>query len=354
VAKKRCGPGGCGLDAVGKNQKQGSNMARKVKAPNPNPKRAGLGSTVGTLAGATLGGLAGIPGGPAGMAAGAGIGAGIGSSVGNYFQNRVNTPKAADNVDNPVMPQEAGANPVMFPGSQNSPAVTSRNLGDEGNALFFNRYDPEQNQLMYLLGQLGLRGLTENDFNFAPIENQARTNFAQNTIPSIAERFSGLGAQRSSAFGQALGQAGAGLESDLASQKQLYNLQRQGLLQNLAALGLYPKFESLFSPAQPSFLQSLATNAAGPAAQAAIGVGGQYLLDRYGRPATNPAAVANPTNTANQANTMVNPATTQNVNPSMVPPMNAIRPQNNAQFTLGKNGMPLNPAVQNTLNQLGR
>jgi hypothetical protein len=332
-------------------------MARKVKAPNPNPKRQGLGQTVGTIGGGIIGGLAGIPGGPAGIATGAGIGMATGANLGNYFQNRVNTPNPSTTPQqsNAALSQPTGAQQsVTIPGSQNAPSVTSQNLGDEGNALFFNRYDPDQNALMYLLGQLGLQGLQGNNFDFGPIENQARTNFAQNTIPSIAERFSGLGAQRSSAFGQQLGQAGAGLESDLAAQKQLYNLQRQGLFQNLAGLGLNPKFESLFAPRQPSFGQSLATNIAGPAAQALIGVGGQYLMDRFGRPATNPAGVTNPTNGTNQTNTMVNPATTQNVNPATYSPNNAFSPQNNAQFTLGRNGMPLNPAVQNTLNQLGR
>jgi hypothetical protein len=66
------------------------------------------------------------------------------------------------------------------------------------------------------------------DFNFAPIEQQARTGFAQQTMPSIAERFSSLGSggsQRSSAFPQALSQAGQGLEEQLAALRAQYGFQ---------------------------------------------------------------------------------------------------------------------------------
>jgi hypothetical protein len=240
--------------------------------------RRNLGSTLGTLGGGLVGGLAGIPGGPAGIAAGAGIGAGLGGKAGNYFQNVANSNRSN-------LPQNNGisAQPTTFPGGPNSPAITAQNLGEEGNALFFNRFNPQQQQLMAILGQLGQQGLQGNNFSFGPIEQQARQGFAQQTVPSIAERFSGLGAQKSSAFGQQLGQAGAGLESDLAAQKQLYNMNLSGLFQNLASLGLTPQYESIFSPKQPSFGQSLGTNIAGPAAQALTTLGGLYLMNKYGQ-----------------------------------------------------------------------
>jgi hypothetical protein len=55
--------------------------------------------------------------------------------------------------------------------------------------------------------------------------------FQEQTVPQLAERFSGLGAQRSSAFGQALGGAGAGLQENLAALKG--NLINQMLGQQL-------------------------------------------------------------------------------------------------------------------------
>lgn len=247
--------------------------------------RQNLGSTAGTIAGGLIGGAAGIPGGPPGIAAGASIGAAGGAKVGDYFQGVANSNKKPLPQNNGISAGQTGQ-PTTFPGSANSPAITSQNLGDEGSALFFNRFDPNQSNLMDILGQLGLLGLQGNDFSFGPIENQAREGFAQQTIPSIAERFSSLGAQKSSAFGQTLGQAGAGLESDLAQQKQLYNLQRQGLFQNLASLGLNPKFESIYSPKQPTLGQSLASNIAGPASEATIKLLGQWLMNKYGKQGT--------------------------------------------------------------------
>lgn len=54
---------------------------------------------------------------------------------------------------------------------------------------------------------------------FEKFEAPYRREFQERTIPALAERFSGLGsgAQSSSAFQQALGQAGAGLSENLAS-----------------------------------------------------------------------------------------------------------------------------------------
>ena len=95
--------------------------------------------------------------------------------------------------------------------------------------------------------RMALEGLRNNKLDFGPIAQKARTDFAQQTIPSIAERFSGLGAQRSSAFGQQLGQAGAGLESNLAAQGAQYGLESNRALQNLLGIGLTPQYETSYS-----------------------------------------------------------------------------------------------------------
>lgn len=52
------------------------------------------------------------------------------------------------------------------------------------------------------------------------------TEFQQQIIPGISERFAGMGAQSSSAFGQQLGAAGAGLEERLAALRT--GLQQEG------------------------------------------------------------------------------------------------------------------------------
>jgi len=97
-------------------------------------------------------------------------------------------------------------------------------------------------QLMSMLGQ-GAGG-------FQPIAQQVRNQFQQQTIPTLAERFTSLGtggAQRSSAFQGALGQAGAGLEGQLAALQSQHQLGQQGFLSQLASR---PSFENLFAPPQ--------------------------------------------------------------------------------------------------------
>lgn len=128
-------------------------------------------------------------------------------------------------------------------------------------------FNPQQQQgfsqlIQMLMGQLGggqglfgqgsnylqnlLSGSPEAFSNFeAPFKRQ----FEQETVPGIAERFSGLGsgAQSSSAFQQALGQAGAGLSENLASLRsglqmqalpfaQSYSQQPMNALQNLLGM----------------------------------------------------------------------------------------------------------------------
>jgi hypothetical protein len=137
---------------------------------------------------------------------------------------------------------------------------------DLGTTQQIQRFTPEQQEALTKLLQAGLGGLGEG-MDFGPIEEQARTQFEQRTIPGIAERFAGLDALQSGAFRQSLGQAGAGLESQLAAQKAQFGMQRQGQLQNLLQLGLQPQFETIFQPRQPGILESAVPGIAGGLAQ---------------------------------------------------------------------------------------
>lgn len=58
-------------------------------------------------------------------------------------------------------------------------------------------------------------------FDFQPIEDKARQQFATKTVPGLAERFTAMGGQRSGSFGQQLGAAGADLEGTLAGQRAM-------------------------------------------------------------------------------------------------------------------------------------
>ncbi len=104
-------------------------------------------------------------------------------------------------------------------------------------------------------------------------QRPAMRQFEQEIMPSIAERFSGLGAQRSSAFGQQLGQAGASLAENLASQRANLQSQALGQLQQLLGLGMTPQFETLYRPATSGFLGSLA-----PALGQGMGLGSSLGL----------------------------------------------------------------------------
>lgn len=116
----------------------------------------------------------------------------------------------------------------------------------------YSTLNPQQSQLMQLItqiitGQGGAMGgplaMLQKMFSNDPeamkdFEAPYKRQFEEQTIPDIAERFSGQGAQRSSAFGQALSSAGAGLQENLAylkagrqdqSMQQLFQM-IQGLL----------------------------------------------------------------------------------------------------------------------------
>ena len=134
----------------------------------------------------------------------------------------------------------------IFSGLWSSPAQTNQ----------FPNFGPEQLQaLMSLLGQ------GQQNTNFNDISQQATSNFYQNTVPSIAERFSSMGGQRSGAFQASLGNAGAGLNRDLGAMRSQFGMQQ---LQH----GLTPQFQTMYQPEQPGFLQNLLLSLAGVAPQA--------------------------------------------------------------------------------------
>lgn len=129
-------------------------------------------------------------------------------------------------------------------------------------------YTPEQQNTLNALLNQAQTGLQPQNFgsNFAPIAKQAEQRFQQQTVPTLAERFTSLGGGLSSpAFASQLGQAGAGMQTDLAALQSQFGLQQQGNLMNLLSLGLMPQFEAAYVPRKPGVLELLA----GQGAQAA-------------------------------------------------------------------------------------
>ncbi len=88
--------------------------------------------------------------------------------------------------------------------------------------------------------------LDPNSDFFKNFENQQMNQFNEQTLPNIAERFAGGGALSSSGFGQALGGAASGLQSNLAAGKS--NLIMQALQQ---LLGQYNQQTQNVLNAQP-------------------------------------------------------------------------------------------------------
>lgn len=83
--------------------------------------------------------------------------------------------------------------------------------------------------------------------------------FEEETVPGIAERFAGLGAQASSAFPQALGAAGTALSERLAAQRAGLQQQAMGQLAGLLGMGLGTRpFETMYRPGGPGFWGAMA------------------------------------------------------------------------------------------------
>lgn len=71
---------------------------------------------------------------------------------------------------------------------------------------------------------------------FARMQEPYMKNFQQQVVPGIAERFSAAGGRNSSAFNQAMGQAGANLESNLGGMFEQMRGANLGNLMNMSNL----------------------------------------------------------------------------------------------------------------------
>lgn len=133
---------------------------------------------------------------------------------------------------------------------------------------------PEQKQFFQqIMGQLGpaygqsmglLQGfLDPNSEQYKNFEQPYLQQFEQETIPGIAERFAGAGAQggalSSSGFGQALSSAGSNLQTNLAQMKSMMQQQaiQQILGQSQFAMGVQP-FGYQKQQGSPGFLPQFA------------------------------------------------------------------------------------------------
>ena len=117
-----------------------------------------------------------------------------------------------------------------------------------------------QQTLQALLSQ-GLQGMQNMPApQFGPIKQAYEQNYRQNVMPSIAERFAGLGgegAAGSSAFKASMLGAENQLQTQLAGMEQGFNQQNMGQLLQMLGLGLQPQFENIYAPRQQNWWESL-------------------------------------------------------------------------------------------------
>ena len=134
-------------------------------------------------------------------------------------------------------------------------------LGTPGRIQAMPSFSPEQQGLLgQIVGGLGgqqgpLAGGLQNLMQMLSgggeaYEAPAMRQFQEQILPMISERFTGMGsgAQRSSAFGQQLGQAGAGLAENLAMQREGLKQQGMAQLQSLLGLGMTSPFQYMQIP----------------------------------------------------------------------------------------------------------
>lgn len=132
---------------------------------------------------------------------------------------------------------------------------------------------------------------------FKAFEAPAMRQFQQQIVPSLAERFSGMGSgsQGSSAFGQQLGAAGAGLSENLAQLRAQLQQQALSQLMGFGQMGLGARsFENMYRPATQGFLGGISP---GIGAGLTSGFGGgtlSSLLNLFKSPGLSPGYMKTP------------------------------------------------------------
>ena len=166
--------------------------------------------------------------------------------------------------------------------------------GTPGSIQALPNFSPEQQGMLgQIVGGLGGQGgpmsmglqnlmqmLSGDDSAF---EDQAMRQFNEQIVPGISERFSSMGAgnQGSSAFGQQLGQAGAGLSENLAVHKQGIKNQGMSQLMQMLGIGMTSPFQYQAIPGQEGGLGKLLSGLGGGLGQAGGQIGASWLSKMF-------------------------------------------------------------------------
>lgn len=130
---------------------------------------------------------------------------------------------------------------------------------------------PEQ---MGWMGQLGQQGMANVDPE--ALEKRSMKMFQQQIMPSIAERFAGMGALDSTGFEKSMMGASGELLEGLQGQRSGLGLQQ-------LMMALQPQFENMYRPEGPGAMQSFGGNLMGAGLQAlgpSLGLMGSQMQQR--------------------------------------------------------------------------
>ena len=132
----------------------------------------------------------------------------------------------------------------------NRGAIGSALSGTPGRTEQLSTGTPEQGDFQSMLME-HIKGLLGSGAQ-GQLGGAAATQFNQQTLPSIAERFTSLGGGggRSSAFGQQVGQAQQGMLGQLLGQQQQQ-------IPSLMGGAMQPQFENLYHPREAGGLEQL-------------------------------------------------------------------------------------------------
>lgn len=122
-----------------------------------------------------------------------------------------------------------------------------------------NRFAPNQQETMQQLLNYGMQGMQNPYQGFEPIAKSVRQNFEQNTLPSLAERFTSMGknSMTSPLYMSQMHNAGANLDTGIGALQAQYGLQNQQNMGRFLQLGLQPQYEHANIPGQNGLLQYL-------------------------------------------------------------------------------------------------
>lgn len=150
--------------------------------------------------------------------------------------------------------------PALMAGGSALAGMLSSKTANKGKWKQRSLLTPEQQQMSQYFRTQGQDMMQNPTKGFEPIAQNAEQMFQKRTVPTLAERFTSMGAGNSlssPAFANQLGEAGQDLHSNLAAMMAQYGQNAQQMGANLMGMGMRPEFENYYQAGGPSALSGL-------------------------------------------------------------------------------------------------